>query len=245
MNTHVAHDQAAPAAPTIVDADIRADLQDAHASFVEALGDPGTWWTGAERVAIVDEARRAMEHAQRPPWEAPSTITGMIGDGHPLPLWAIDAVWRITNHPGTTTADWYASIIEQSDADLTDRDGARSYVELVAVVAPMNAIDRFADVMGLARLPLPAPVAGAPSRHAPESSVQRHWVPTVNMAGANVFKALSAVPAASAAMRPVSASHYVPEDAIVGDLTWCRDTLSRAQIELVAAATSMANECFY
>src|SRR5262245_11696648 len=38
---------------------IRSDLTDAQAKAWAAIGDPGTWWTGVERVAIVAETRHA------------------------------------------------------------------------------------------------------------------------------------------------------------------------------------------
>ena len=96
------------------------------------LGAPGTWWTGTERVAIAGEVRRAMAHSDLPPWEAPSSIDGMIDDQHPLPTAAVDAVWRITNHSGTLTQDWYDEIV----ASLASPE---HYVELVGIVARMNA----------------------------------------------------------------------------------------------------------
>ena len=38
---------------------------------------------------------------------------------------------------------------------------------------------------------------------------------------------------------------YLPTAALLGDLDWSRGTLDRRQIELVAALTSLHNECFY
>ena len=38
---------------------VRADLQAAYQGFWEVLPQPGTWWTGAERVAIAAEVRQA------------------------------------------------------------------------------------------------------------------------------------------------------------------------------------------
>ena len=72
-----------------------------------------------------------------------------------------------------------------------------------------------------------------------------HWVPTAPTTGPMVLTALSAVPAAGELMRALSDAQYVPFDALLGDLTWSRGTLTRQQIELVAAQTSLRNECFY
>ena len=38
---------------------VRADLVEAHQKLWQKLAEPGTWWTGAERVAIAAEVRKA------------------------------------------------------------------------------------------------------------------------------------------------------------------------------------------
>ena len=38
---------------------VRTDLADIHASQLEQLGEPGTWGSGQQRLAIVAEARKA------------------------------------------------------------------------------------------------------------------------------------------------------------------------------------------
>lgn len=200
---------------------------------------PGTWWTGAERTAIAAEVRRARQHTDLPPWEAPSGIDGLIADDHVLPVAAVDAIWRITNHPGTLTAEWYEGIV-------TGLPTPEHYVELVGIVAPMNAVDTFARVMDIDEIPLDDPLEGEPTRLPVEGSVvSSHWVPTAPIKGPNVLKALSAVPGDRPAFEAIAAAQYVPPDALLGDLEWGRDSLDRRQIELVAAQTSMVNECFY
>ncbi len=224
---------------TVLDSGFREDLVTAHAGVVNGIAQPGTWWTGVERVAIATEVRRARADAERPPWEAPSSIDGMVDDDHPLPTAAVDAAWRISNHPGTLTASWYADIVAALPSP-------EHYVELVAIVAMTNSIDMFADVMDLDPVALPEPVLGEPSREAVAGvEVRHHWVPTADMPGSNVMKALTAVPADQSMFQPLAAAQYVPTAAVVGDLEWRRDGLDRRQIELVAALTSMANECFY
>jgi len=37
---------------------------------------------------------------------------------------------------------------------------------------------------------------------------------------------------------------YMPRDAVVGELEWARGAFDPIQIELVAARTSLHNECF-
>jgi hypothetical protein len=228
---------------SILGSGIRSDLVEAHGAVVAAVARPGTWWTGAERHAIASEVRRAVDNADLPPWQAPSGCDpdhpAAIPADHPLPAAAVDAIWRITNHPGTLTHDWYQGIV----------DGLPSpehYVELVNVVAMVNSIDRFAAIMDLAPIPLPEPEAGEPTRERiDDTAVRDHWVPTAPVKGPNVLKALSAVPADRQTRQALSSSQYLPEGALLGDLDWGRETIDRRQIELVAAQTSIVNECFY
>lgn len=218
---------------------LRSELDASHAEAMAHFASPGTWWTGAERLAMVVEVRRARNADPLPPWQAPSDVDGLVGDDHPLPSAAVDAVWRLTNHPGTLTDDWYRSILGRGIEPL-------AYVELVSVVAQANCVDRFADALDLDRMPLPDPVEGEPTREVPEgAAVRLHWVPTDDIGGPNVFRALSAVPAELAARTALSTPHYLEGKDVFGDVVSDRFSLQRVQIELVAGRTSKLNECFY
>lgn len=210
-------------AKTVLESEVRADLQATQAAFVASIATPGTWWDATERLEIAVEVRRAALHRDTAPWAGPDGLAGII--------------WRLTNHPGTLTVEWYRTAV----AAITPLQ----YVELVGIVAGLTAVDRFAEAMEFDTLPFPAALAGDPLRTVTESSVTAHWVPTTQERGANVLVAMSAVPGAWESTRPISASHYVPTDKITGDLSWARGTLTRPQIELVAAVTSYAGECFY
>ncbi|MEM7287799.1 MAG: alkylhydroperoxidase-related (seleno)protein [Actinomycetota bacterium] len=223
---------------SILESGFRPDLVEAQRGVLANAARAGAWWTGEERLAMAAEVRRARDHADLPPWEAPSTA-GLVADDHVLPAAAVDAVWRITNHPGSLTAAWYHGIV----AGLPSPE---HYVELVAVVAPVSSIDAFARVMGLDPIPLPDPVSGAPSSRTIEGAeVTTHWVPTAPIGGANVMKALSIVPDERPAFDALLAAQYLPPEALLGDLDWSRPTMDRRQIELVATQTSLVNECFY
>ena len=225
--------------PTALDAGLRPDLAEAHAATVAAWAEPGTWWTGAERLAIVAESRRAIDADELPPWVAPSTVDGLIPDDHALPNDAVDAIWRITNHPGTLTAGWYASTVGGSVSP-------EAYVELVGLVASAACVDRFADALDLDRIPLPHPIAGEPSHERrPDAMVTTHWVPTAVDRGPMVLRALTAVPEADRLRHRLAEAQYLRGDALLKDLTWNRGTITRPQIELLATATSLANDCFY
>ena len=220
---------------------VRDDLDAAHAAVVERWAQTGTWWTGAERLAIVAEVRRARDAEELAPWIAPSSVDGLVPDDHPLPAPAVDAIWRLTNHPGTLTGDWYETIIDRGLAP-----GA--YIELVGVVAQANDIDRFADALELDRPRLPTPQEGEPVRRFDgDVDQRRHWVPTDQVKGPNVLKALSAVPFEVDSMRILSKVQYLDVDGggLLEDLASDQNSLSRLQVELVAARTSKLNECFY
>ena len=218
---------------------VRPDLADAHRETVEDWAQPGNHWTGAERLAMVAEVRRARAADELPPWVAPTTVDGMIDDGHPLPPAAIDAIWRLTNHPGTLTDQWYRALIDRGLA-------AEAYVELVSVVASAACLEVFAEAIGVTPRPLPGPAEGRPDGVRPvEATVSTHWVPTVPGRGANVGRALTAVPTGVRIWQRLSAAQYVPPDALLGDLQWSRGALDRRQVELLAARTSLLNECFY
>ncbi len=265
------------------DLPIRDNLAAAHRRTLEHWARPGTWWDARQRLAIVGQVRTALSHADQnsaplPPWVAPSSVDELAdvvaAASEVLPAAAIDAVWRITSHPGTLTADWYEGVITelvdtgdfaagQAAVDEASQ-AALAYVELVGIVAQANNLDRFADTLGLDRLELPEPEPGEPTRELSESvAVKNHWVPTddasrLNVLNAlsavtaeddasrpNVFNALSAVPAEVEAWLVLSDAGYVPLNTLLGDLKTGHASLTRPQIELVAARTSKLNDCFY
>ena len=218
---------------------IRPDLNETHEELAKRWATTGLWWSGAERLAIVEEVRAARDSEPLAPWESPSAVEGLISEEHILPIAAVDAIWRITNHPGTLTAEWHASIVGQGL-------NPEAYAELVGVVAQANAVDRFADALNLERVSLPEPSHLEPAK-SPDPSVQvsSHWVPTAKIKGPNVVKALSAVPFENESMQLLSSVQYVGLGDLLSDLVSDQNSLSRMQVEVIAARTSKLNECFY
>ncbi len=238
---------------------IRAEIGEAQAAAVRRWSAPGTWWTAAERVAIVEEVRRARDADELPPWTAPSSVPGLISDHHPLPAFAVDVIWRVTNHVTTLTREWYGALVPAALS-------AGHYVELLSLVAQVNMVDRFADGLGLGRIEVGPAAPGEPTRTTPDgAAVTTHWVPTAPDAAAgwrpaeqagntglepqpevpNVLKALSLVPPERNIQMALIGSHYVPGGALsddIGNDVW---SLQRTQMELIGAITSAGNECFY
>ena len=218
---------------------IRDDLVEAHVETVESWAAPGNWWSGRERLAMVTEVRRARAAEELPPWVRPSSVAGLVEDDHPLPTPAVDAIWRLTNHPGTLTRQWYEETRQRGLSP-------EQYVELVGVVATANCLQVFGSAIGVEPVPLPSPAEGEPDRAIVAEAVpSTHWVPTVPAGGPNVGKALTSVPVAREAWLRLSNAQYVPRDALLGDLQYSRGALDRMQVELLAARTSLLNECFY
>ncbi len=201
----------------------RADVQAIVAQTVAGLAQPGSFFTGAERVALAETARLALGR-------------GLQLDSIPEPF---DEATRLVS---ADAASIRRELVEHwAIADL-DR---LSYVELVSVVARLSAADAYNYGLGLALIDLPAKASSQPSSvdaH-PEAAIHNSWVPTVGSASA--VNALSAVPAEASAVREMHTFLYLPYEH-VGDLSKSGSgPLTRPQMELVAARTSYLNECFY
>ncbi|MEZ5279638.1 MAG: hypothetical protein R2770_04125 [Acidimicrobiales bacterium] len=224
---------------TVLESGFRSDLVEAHETAAGLIAASGPWWSGVQRLAMLAEVRRARAHSDLPPWQAPSSAEGLAGSDDTLPPAAVDAIWRISNHPGTLTRAWY-------DAIVAGLPSPEHYVELVAVTAAVNSLDRFAEIMDLELL-APGQADQRPPSHdrVEGAEVTSHWVPTVPIRGANVQKALSGVAGGRDLWAVLTRAQYVPPEALMGDLEWNRGTLDRRQIELIAAMTSIKNDCFY
>lgn len=219
---------------TIVDLGVRGDLVAAHVDTVRDLSGPGDWLTADERAATVAVVRAARANANQPPWYQPSSEHRF----EPLPDAAVDAAWRLTNHSGTLTADWYASTVAQLPS-------AEWYVELAGIVAIVNALDRLATILDVDVLPVDAQDDGSPNRPEIPAQVQAHWVPTaLDADGPNVLQASTVAPCVVDMRTRIGATHYMTAEGRA-DLDYSRGNLDRRQIELIAGVTSMHNECFY
>jgi hypothetical protein len=235
---------------------VREDLQAAHRLIWDYVRAPGNWWTGAERVAIAAEARRADACAlcrDRKGALSPNAVSGEHAPGGALPANLVDVIHRIRTDPGRLSQPWFASVVA---AGLE----VPHYIELVAVVTMVTGVDYFCRSLGLAPLPLPPPLAGAPSRYLPAAAKPgTAWVPMIAPEDAggseadlyppspfipNIVRALSLVPDAVRTMWRSSDAHYLPV-AQIGDPSARRGALDRMQTELIAARVSAINQCFY
>ena len=237
---------------------IRADLREAHAAAWESLRQPGTWWTGAERVALAAQVRAAHGCelcAERKQALSPYAVPRDHAEDPLLPPAAVDAVHRLVTDP---------TRISRKLVDDTLAAGLHHghYVELLSIVISLESIDRIHRALALALEPLPKPEPGAPSERRPEKAeIDVGWVPMLTLAktkgtpeedlfgdlpmAPNVIRALSLVPNAVRELRVLNDGHYMHERDVGNPNSNGGRALARRYIELVGARTSALNECFY
>jgi hypothetical protein len=235
---------------------VREDMLVTYRRAWDRIAEPGTWWTGAERVAIAAESRAAenCEFCERRAEAlSPNSETGQHDgpSGEILPPAAIDAIHRLVTDATRLTKSWLSGLADEGVPDT-------HYVELLSVVVSTRSIDIFHRVMGLSPEPLPEPRSGEPKRIRPSAATGGEaWVPMLpggRLPGEAaepwpgpapyVIRAMSLVPDAVRWLKELSAAQYLSVDQMI-DLTRGRGPLSRAQTELVAGRVSAINECFY
>ncbi len=237
---------------------VRADLDEAWRRAWDHLARPGTWWTGAERLAMVAACREAPECAlcrQRAAALSPFAVEGTHDSTSTLPDNVVEAIHRIRTDSGRLTEAWLRETVASG---LSEPD----YVEIVGVVSIATALDTLAKGLGLPRPTLPEPVPGEPSRYRPAGARRGlAWLPILepediadgdpNPYGdktpdlvANIHRGMSLVPAEVAAFFDLDDAIYLPQFALKDFATEYR-AISHAQMELLAARVSMINRCRY
>jgi len=236
---------------------VRGDLAEAHRRAWAHVAAPGTWLSGAERVAVAEETRRARSCrlcAERKAALSPFALEGEHDEAGALPAPMVDEIHRVTTDAARLTEGWLDSLRK---AGLSDE----SYVEALGVAVLVISIDAFHHAMGLPVEPLPEPRPGEPSRYRPRGAVKGEaWVPMLDPKQADpadrklvapgpgggtayVVRALSLVPDQVRALADLSGAQYLSFEKMLGFETG--RALDRSQIELVAGRVSALNECFY
>jgi hypothetical protein len=239
---------------------IRASLTATHREMLASFSRSGTWWTGAERRAIVTEARAAWECplcVQRKAALSPFSLEGDHRGPSRLAPRIVDVIHRIVTDPGRLTRSWYERVV--AEGVLSEE----CYVELVSVAVQSNALDVFAQAIGAESPEIPAEAPGAPTKQRPASArIEGAWVPQIPSGDAGgedwkalygeregvpqIGRALSLVPAEVDALNAISTSHYMAIDHVIDpSYTEPGRSLDRLQMELVASRVSALNECFY
>lgn len=230
---------------------------DAHRGAWGYMSEPGSWWTAEQRIAIAEASRTAGDCAlcsERKAALSPNAISGTHQGQSLLPASVVDAIHRITTDSARLTGAWVDSLL---NADFS----YGHYVEMVSLIVNLISIDTFHEALGLPLEPLPAPLPGKPDGYLPPgAALDVAWVPMIypeNLSdreadiyfGApqmgHVIRAMSLVPDGVRWLNNLSEAHYLPTPQ-VGDMAAAGHlSLSRMQTELVAARTSILNDCFY
>ena len=241
---------------------MRWELATTQAQAWQRLASPGTWWTGDERIAISAEARHARDCplcAARAAALSPLTVSGAHARlDSPLADAAIEAIHRIRTDPGRLGEAWFLRL---RDAGL----GEEAYVELIAVIAVVTAVDTFRRAAGLEAWALPPPLAGSPTQRRPRNARQGlAWVATLapeDVApedpdlyrerpgpraryGANIHRALSLVPDSMIHWWDMLEAMY-QSSSQMRDFGHDYRAVTHAQIELLAARVAALNRCEY
>ena len=228
---------------------VRDNLDAAHTELLAMLARPGTWWSGAERAALVAEVRSArLEAGLQESAPTPNTAVAALPDA------AKRMVRRVAVSPKDLDRTEFDDVIASGLSE-------EAYVEAIGITARTTNIDDFARGLGIASRALPPVVSGDPLRVRPVEAVAGEaWVPMVpaGKAGgavaerlygtdwaANILRALSLMPDEAASIIKLEKVEYCSVKTIL-DYSFSHDpAISRAQMELIAARISALNACFY
>lgn len=201
--------------------DVPESITKAIAAETKRWRQPGTWWSGEERVAIAREARLALQ--------------GETSEGNGLSEVTVNAIHKIAVDAHHVDQKW---ITRCHDRGLEPM----AMVELLAITAKVAAVDTCAMGIGDELPSIPTHESGEPSRQIVEGAGLNHgWLPTRGRASAPVC--FSAVADEDHAMHELHTGLYLSMEEM-RDHDIVKD-LHRTQIELLAARTSYYNDCFY
>jgi len=234
---------------------VRDDIAAAQLKAWQAIGRPGSWLTGAQRVAIAEEVRNARGCAvcqARKESLSPFAIEGEHDSVADLPAAMIDVVHRVVTDPGRLSRSWFETIV---DGELSDAE----YVELAIVVVLTTAVDTYARAVGSPLWALPEAVDGEPTRVRPENLTDEGaYVPVIPSGGAgpaeadlynpfgpNIYRAISLVPDQARLFYGILAAQYMAPKYVMDSASNGGRAISRPQIELIAARVSALNGCFF
>lgn len=236
---------------------VREDFSTGHQRYWSYLAGPGSWLTGIERVAVARELRQARSCklcGQRKAALSPYQVDGAHDRASDLPDVIVEVIHRVTTDSSRLTRTWFDGIMEQGLS-------AEKYVEVLGTLVNVLSIDEFCRGLGLPLHELPEPQAGEPDHYRPANVMEDGdgaWVPLLPAqidSGPEadmwegwtgfVVRALSLVPDEVRYMLDLSAIHYLDVNQIWNVKLSPRGTLSRTQMEVLAARVSALNGCFY
>lgn len=235
---------------------IRPPLLAALETAWSQLAEPGAWLTGAQRLAVAAEARNAWNCrlcSDRKAALSPYAISGKHHDLDDLPDDWVDVIHRVTTDSGRLTQGWLNEVLDNG----VEED---EFVEIVGVAILAITIDSFVYGIGKDQAALPAPQPGTPPRTRWEGATPGPgWVATTAPENAgvelanhyvdgrgqfNIVRSLTLVPIAATQLFALLDRLYMPNPSI-RELEGIDRSISRAQIEFLAARSSSLLGCFY
>lgn len=233
---------------------MRKGLTESHERAWAAIAGPGTWLTGARRVAVAAEVRHARRCAQCAQIKAALSpnVSGTHDSLGKLKTAEVELVHRVVSDPGRLTEAWTQSVLAQG---LTQGE----YIEIVGVIAMVMMIDTFHRALGLPERALPAAQPGEPTRYQPPGAKkQAAWLALVEPEDAvpadgpmyphprvgYIYRALSLVPQAVRDYWALAFEHYLPSEVIYKFDQSIR-AITRPQTEVLAARVSALHQCAY
>lgn len=239
-----------------VPATIRLPLRSALETAWSQLAEPGAWLTGEQRRAVAAEARNAWNCklcAERKAALSPFAVDGQHDSLGDLPEEWVDVIHRVATDSGRLTQNWLNGVL---DAGVEEDE----FVEIVGVAILTITIDAFIAGLGLDRVPLPPVKPGMPPRKRWDGATPGPgWVATTAPENAgsvladhyvdgrgkfNIVRSLTLVPEAATQLFALLDRLYMPNPGI-NELDGIERSISRAQIEFLAARSSSIFGCFY
>ena len=219
-------------------------MASSHADGIAAYSKAGSWFSGAERLSILKEARDASNCslcAKRKEALSPYSLSGDHDSATDLPDNIVEVIHRVQTDSGRLTESWFKSVI---DTGLSQA----AYIEIVGAVSTAIILDSFARGIGVEPIEPGNASDGEPDRTVNESVFDGGaWVPLFDLpqemtetglpSSPNIFRAMGLVPTAIAHFFGVMRAHYA-----LADLDFA---INRSQTELIAARVSSLNQCFY
>lgn len=222
---------------------IRDDFRKAHESVWKTISSTGSYWSGENRVAFVEEARIALTCrlcASRKLAISPNAVDGTHDSATSLDPLVVDLIHRIRTDPGRYTKPIFDKFVSKYSVE--------QYIELISVVASSVVVDTMHFSLGLDLPDLHEPAKTEPQGNEPALVEEGGaWVPLsrqdqsrsdLGFRGVpNILRSMGAVPSAISLFFTCFKNHYsmmgVPLD------------LQASQTEFIAARVSALNQCFY
>jgi alkylhydroperoxidase family enzyme len=233
---------------------MRKGLTESHERAWAAIAAPGTWLTGARRVAVAAEVRHAQGCAQCARLKA--ALSPDIAGEHDTPgglsAAEVELVHRVASDPGRLTQAWARSVLARGLPE-------GEYVEIVGIIAMVMMIDTFHRALDLPERALPAPQPGEPTRYTPPGAKkQAAWLALVEPEDAvaadgpmyphprvgYIYRALSLVPQSVRDYWALAFEHYLPSE-FVYKFDQSIRAITRPQTEVLAARVSALHQCAY